>query len=179
MPAYDPAVLAPLIGACKKKGMNNRGKGETLADVVEYVFSVVPGVDLLERSYLEHDGSGEIDFIFANDPYQSRLATSGVTVFIECKNEARAIGAAQVRVFASKLRDHNQPFGIMVSSKGLSGKARNTHGHQEVAQELSHGRTIVVVTLDELSSLLNTDQLVALVKSRWQELEVKRRYTSI
>jgi hypothetical protein len=82
-------------------------------------------------------------------------------------------------VFASKLRDHNQPFGVMVSSKGLSGKSRNTNAHQVVSQELGHGRTIVVVTLDELASLQSTDQLLNLVRDRWRELEVNRRYTTI
>lgn len=179
MGAYDVKKLKGLVIACQAKGLSNHDKGEALADLVEYVFTEVPGVNLQDRSFLEHDRSGEIDFIFENDPFESRLATSGVTVIVECKNEGRAIGAAQVRVFASKLRDHNQPFGVMVTSKGLSGRARNTHAHQEVTVELSHGRTIVVVTLDDIRTLRTTDQFVALLKDRWRELELNRRYTSI
>lgn len=97
MGAYDPARLADLIAACIKKGASNHTKGESLADLVEYLFTEVAGVELVERSLLDADGSGEIDFVFANDPFVSRMATWNVTIFVECKNEARKIGASQVR----------------------------------------------------------------------------------
>lgn len=178
MGAYDSAALAGLIAACSKRGSSNHAKGEALADIVEYLFTEADGVELIERSLLDADGSGEIDFVFANDPFVSGMLTWGVTIFVECKNEARKIGASQVRTFASKLNDHNQPLGVMITAKGLSGTQRS-HAHAIVSNELGQGRTIIVMTLSDIANFTHTDDLVALFRARRQELEVQRHYSSI
>lgn len=178
MGAYNPVVLAGLITGCSKQGSSNHVKGEALADLVEYLFTEADGVELIERSLLDADGSGEIDFVFANNPFLSGMQTSNITIFVECKNEARKIGAAQVRTFASKLNDHNQPLGVMITTKGLSG-AQRTHAHAVVSSELGHGRTIVVITLSDIANFTHSGDLVTLFRARRQELEVQRHYASI
>ena len=109
---------------------------------------------------------------------------AGVTLHFECKNESRRISAAQIRVFASKLQDRNQPIGIMVSHTGLSGRASGRagtrmHAHGVVANELHHGRTIVVLSLDDVAGLIDSDDLVELCVERQVELETYGIYNSI
>jgi len=178
MAGYDVAKIKSLVAACKKHRATNSEKGEAMADLVEYMFTAADGIALIKRGLLDVDGSGEIDLVFSNDVFVSQMMTPGITVFIECKNEARKIGATQVRTFASKLNDHNQPLGVMVTAKGLSGGPR-THAHAVVTTELSKGRTIVVLTLDDLALITHSKDLVALVHARRQELEVQRHYSSI
>jgi hypothetical protein len=149
-----------------------------LADVVELVFSEVPGIELRERSHVLLNGSAEVDLVFKNNPYVTSLPTQGVTLFVECKNEARPIKAAQVRDFSAKMRGRNQRLGVMVSRKGLSGRA-STHGHAAVTDELAQGRSIIVLTLDDLEGLKTTDDLISLCIDRLGELEHQGTYLSV
>lgn len=177
MGAYDGAVVAKLARACRR-ATGNHAKGEAMADLVEYMFGMLDGLTLRKRGHLAADGSGEIDFVFANDPKLCRLPLFNVTLFVECKNEAIKIGAAQVRIFGSKLGERNQRVGVMVTKKGLSG-SRFTHGHKIVSDELRQGRSIVVISLDDLEQMTHTTQLEELFHARLEELEFEGSYTTI
>lgn len=177
MAAYDVAHIKDLADACRK-AKGNHAKGEALADLVEYMFSTIDGVDVIKRGHLAVDGSGEIDFVFRNSPHKSGLLTFNVTLHLECKNEKRKIGAAQVRVFGSKLGERNQRIGVMVSRLGLSG-SRASHGHKLVSDELARGRSIVVLTVADFESMSSTDDMVALFNARLEELEFNGHYQSV
>jgi hypothetical protein len=125
-------------------------------------------VTLIERSHTYPDDTAEVDFIFGNRYYISRLPTTGVTLFVECKNEARKISAAQVRVFGTKLRDR----------KGLSGK-NLSYAHGAIAREMQDSRSIVVITLADLQNLTDSDSLVVLCERRLEELEANGTYRTI
>jgi hypothetical protein len=174
---YDVAAVAKLCQECRASA-RNKSKGEAMADLTQHVFSAIDGLQLIERGLLSEDKSTEIDLIYGNSPQFSGMPTSGVTIFVECKNERRKISASQVRNFGAKLRTRNQRFGIMVTATGLSGGSRS-HAHAAVAQELADGRTIVVITMADIKSLQSPDDLVALCVARCQELEVYCTYKSI
>jgi hypothetical protein len=177
MADYDLAKLSALCSACTS-AVGNHAKGEAMADLVEYLFAAVPGVTLIERSHTYPDDTAEVDFIFGNRYYISRLPTTGVTLFVECKNEARKISAAQVRVFGTKLRDRNQRFGIMATRKGLSGK-NLSYAHGAIAREMQDSRSIVVITLADLQNLTDSDSLVVLCERRLEDLEANGTYRTI
>ena len=100
-----------------------------MANLVAHIFGAIPGVQLRHREFLAPDKTSEIDLVFRNQPQVSGLF-DGVTLHMECKNERRRISAEQVRVFASKLRDRNQPVGVMISRTGLAGRpGGKTHAH--------------------------------------------------
>jgi hypothetical protein len=181
MTAYDRTVLANLIAEVESTGSRgtNQAKGSAMADLVSYIFGQVPGLQLRYREFLAPDRTSEIDLVFRNQPQLSMLF-DGVTLHLECKNERRRISAEQVRVFASKLRDRNQPVGIMISRTGLAGRpASKTHAHGVVGLELASGRSIVVLALTDLASLNDTDDLVDLCIERRFELEAFGTYNSI
>jgi hypothetical protein len=81
------------------------------------------------------------------------MAETGVSVVT---SDAPSVGefagdaAAQVTRFATKPRDHNQQLGFMITRTGLSGRG-STHARGAIRTELSHGHTIVVLTLDDVS----------------------------
>lgn len=181
MTTYDHSVLAMLIAQVESTGQRgtNHAKGLAMADLVAYLFGQMPGVQLRYREFLASDKTSEIDLVFRNQPQASGLF-DGVTLHMECKNERRKISAEQVRVFASKLRDRNQPVGVMISRTGLSGRPGiRTYGHGQVGLELTSGRSIVVLALADLTGLDDTDRLVDLCIERRFELEAFGTYNSI
>lgn len=181
MTTYDGTVLGDLVTQVQLSGRHgtNQTKGSAMADLVAHLFAQIPGVELRHREFLAPDKTSEIDLVFRNQPLLSGLF-DGVTLHMECKNERRRISAEQVRVFASKLRDRNQPVGLMISRTGLSGRpGGKTHGHGQVGLELSSGRSIVVLALTDLIGLNHTDKLVDLCIERRFELEAFGTYNSI
>jgi hypothetical protein len=177
MATYDTTKVTALVQQCRT-ATGNHAKGEAMADLVEYAFGLLDGITLKKRGHLAADGSGEIDFVFAHDPKLGRLPLFNVTLFVECKNEATKIGAPQVRIFGSKLGERNQRVGVMVTRKGLSG-SRFTHAHKIVSDELRQGRSIVIITLDDLEQMTDTPQLEELFHARLEELEFQGSYTTI
>jgi hypothetical protein len=181
MTAYDRTVLAELIARVESTGRHgtNQSKGSTMANLVAHIFGEIPGIQLRHREFLAPDKTSEIDLVFRNQPLVSGLF-DGVTLHMECKNERRRISAEQVRVFASKLRDRNQPVGLMISRTGLSGRpGGKTHAHGIVGSELATGRSIVVLGMVDLVELNDTDSLVDLCIERRFELEAYGTYNSI
>jgi hypothetical protein len=178
---YDTNALAGLVEMVRStgKGSSNHAKGIAMADLVAHLFGQVPGLELRHREFTDLDHSSEIDLVFRNQPQVSRLF-DGVTLLVECKNEARKISAAEVRIFGSKLGERNQPVGLMVSRMGLSGRpGYKTHAHGTVSLELANGRTIVVLALEDLAGLCDSSQLVNVCIDRRFELEAFRTYNSI
>jgi hypothetical protein len=181
MTTYDANELAGLVELVQStsRGSSNHAKGMAMADLVAHLFGQVPGVELRHRELIDPDHSSEIDLVFRNQPQVSGLF-DGVTLLAECKNEARKISTAEVRIFGSKLGERNQPVGLMVSRMGLSGRpGYKTHAHGTVALELANGRTIVVLALQDLAGLCDSSQLVNLCIDRRFELEAFRTYNSI
>lgn len=181
MTAYDPVELAKLIDQVESSARQgtNQVKGTAMAHLVAHIFGQIPGMELRHREFLNPDGTSEIDLIFRNRPLVSGLF-DGVTLHMECKNERRKISAAQVRIFASKLRDHNQPVGIMISHTGLAGKpGTKSYAHGIVSSELGQGRSIVILCLEDLRKLEDTEQLVDICVERRFELEAFRTYVSL
>ena len=115
MTSYDHSVLANLLALVESTGRHgtNQTKGSAMADLVAYLFAQIPGVELRYREFLAPDKTSELDLVFRNQPLVSGLF-DGVTLHMECKNERRKISAEQIRVFASKLRDRNQPVGVFL-----------------------------------------------------------------
>jgi hypothetical protein len=182
MNAYDLEQLGKLVAHVERTARgrnNNRAKGEAMADLVAHVFERVPGMELRHRSFVAPDKTSEMDLVFHNVPYMSHLF-DGVTLLVECKNEARKISTAEVRIFGSKLRDRNQPVGLMVSRTGLSGRpGTKTAAHGVVSFELSAGHSIVVLALADLVRLRNAADLVERCDERRFELEAFGTYNTI
>lgn len=159
-------------------GGSTASRGRALQDFVEEVFCRVPSVKLYERNVLDEDGAQEVDLVLSHYPALSQIPIADVIIIVECKNEMRRTSAAQVREFASKLRSRSLSTGVLVTSRGLSGR-RGRHGHRAISDELRSGVSVIVITSTELMSLKGPDQLALLLFERLMELKTLRGYCSI
>jgi hypothetical protein len=177
MNAYVKVKLRALLGATVS-ATSSAARGSTLEDLVQHVFEQVPSVTIYERDVKDDSGAQEVDLVFSHLPSVSRLPIADVTIIIECKNERRRTSAPQVMAFGSKLRSRGLNIGVLVTSRGLSGK-RGTAGHSAVRDELRGGVSIIVVTAAELGDLNSPDDLIQLLTDRLNELRTYRDYRSI
>jgi hypothetical protein len=84
------------------------------------------------------------------------------------------VGSSEVAWFITKLRSRGLDFGILISTLGITGDTQDlTAAHHLVAMELADKRKLIVLTTHELESLVDTDQLALLIKTKLCELAVK------
>ena len=151
------------------------GKGRALEDMICYVFGAIPGVQITHRNTLDAFRSEEIDIALWNEKHPRGLRHFHHIILVECKNWSTAVGSSEVGWFESKLRSRGLPFGILVASNGITGNAlERTNAHSVIADALSDGRQIIVMTRAEIQDLTSTDGLVKLIKRKLCELAVAR-----
>jgi Restriction endonuclease len=178
MDDYDTYTLEQLFDACNGVGANTHQQGKTLEDLVEYVFSAAPSVEVFARDVKDDSGAQEVDLVFSHLHHVSLLPMPDVTIIVECKNEQQRTSAKQIRDFGAKLRSRNMNIGIFVTAAGLSGGPAKA-AHSAIRDEQSTGVSIIVVTANELAALTDPDGLARLLKSRVNELRTFRTYRSI
>jgi hypothetical protein len=148
-------------------------RGRALEDVIVYVFELVPGVVLSVRNKLNAFESEEIDVGFWNDGDPGGLRFFAHTLLVESKNWRVPVGAQDLMVFDHKLISRGLSMGIFVAASGITGDAADLNAaHAVLAQALSQGREIIVITRYELETLTNTDDLVLLLKRKVLQLVV-------
>ena len=178
MDAYDAGRLKHLFDTCDGDARDSYGRGAALEDLVVYVFTGVPTVELFARDIKDDSGAQEVDLVFSHLYHLSLLPMPDVTIIIECKNEQQRTSAKQIRDFGGKLRSRNMNIGIFVTAAGLSG-GPDKAAHSAIRDELSTGVTIIVVTANELAALAGPDGLARLLRARLNELRTFRTYHSI
>ncbi|GAB2767589.1 hypothetical protein GCM10027020_20480 [Nocardioides salsibiostraticola] len=126
-----------------------------------WLVSHVPGVTAKSSNTFSQDRSQEIDVSFWVDPASGGLpdGTSGV-VFGECKNWSRKIDSSDIAWFDWKMKLGGVASGVIFAKNGMT-----QHTHRLAAAESivvkanQEGRTIYVLTLDEVESLTSVDDL--------------------
>lgn len=177
MTDFDWARLADLCVSCSR-ARGSVARGRTLENLVEYIFSCVPSVQLFERDVKDEGGAQEIDLVFSHYQSMSLLPMPDVTVMVECKNERRKTSSDQVRSFGSKLRSRSLNIGVLVTASGLSGN-KSTHGHLSIRDELALGVAIIVLTLNDLAGITEPGELGLLMRRRLCELRTYRTYRTL
>jgi hypothetical protein len=151
------------------------GKGDRVEDVVQYLFTKINGVSLLDRDIIDKPRAHEIDICLYNEAFKSRLSFLEAVVLVECKHTGDPVGSMAVSWFAQKLRARGLPSGVLVSLNGVTGAADGTsNAHSEILTALSNGTRILLVDRSELLSLRHTDDLVELLRSKFVRLVVHR-----
>lgn len=103
-----------------------QAKGEALESLMAAAFSIKPQLQVVERTY--STGDEEIDLVVKNNvgrPFWQGL--SSPLLFVECKNWASPVGAAEVRNFEVKLQNHAPltRVGILVAPGGFTSEVPN------------------------------------------------------
>ena len=148
-------------------------KGRHFENLIDYIFSRIPGVRLTRRDALNTFDSEEIDLAFWNERRDDGLYFLPHIILVECKNWSKAVDSSEVSWFDSKLRRRSMPFGILVAANNITGDANQVAAaHEIIRQALGEGRQHVVITRREIEALNSTEQLVELIQRKLCELAV-------
>jgi hypothetical protein len=170
--AIDRAKVQELLGQ-GDAATTTTARGHALEDLIVYIFSLVPGLDLAERNKMNAFAAEEIDVAFWNDGAPGGIAQFDHILLIECKNWSTPVGYQELAVFSDKLRSRGRPMGVLVATCGISGDPRErTAAHSVLARELAERRELIVVTRAELELLADTEDLVRLLKRKRAQLAV-------
>jgi hypothetical protein len=173
MPEIDQAKVRALV-ECGLEAETTTEQGKALEDLICYVFGLVSGIAVTHRNELNAFGTEEIDVALFNDGASDGFHFLPHVILVEGKNWSRRVGSQEVSWFLTKLRHRGLDFGILVSTRGITGNAADlTAAHQQVAAGLLEKRRLIVITTDELLTLTDTDELALLIKRKLCELAVK------
>ncbi|TIR25965.1 MAG: restriction endonuclease [Mesorhizobium sp.] len=151
-------------------GATTADKGKALEDLICYLFDLVPGIAITHRNEKNEFATEEIDVALFNEglPFLPNI------ILVEAKNWSNRVGSVEVAWFLTKLANRGLDFGILVTTLGITGDAGDlTAAHQTVAMALPQRRKLIVLTIDEISALADTDELVKLIKTKLCDLAVK------
>ena len=123
------------VGTLKKAdaAATNDEKGKIFEDLMEYLFSKVPGVPQVRRNTTSVFRSEELDLVVWNDNHPKGLVSLNTWIPVECKTSGQAIGSHELQVFIAKVERRSLDFGIMVAWHGITGDAKNLTGAHDHA----------------------------------------------
>lgn len=148
-------------------------KGRALEDFICFLFPHIPGVEITQRNALNAFQTEEVDVALWNARHPQGLYFLPHLLLIECKNWSSACGSQEVAYFVNRLRNRGCDHGILLATNGITGVAGDlTRAHFEVATALADGIRVLVVTTADIEGFTNSDQLVALLKTKLCQLVV-------
>lgn len=174
MPPIDKELRAALLVDIASP--DRSVKGRALEDLITLVFEAVPGVKLERARTLDVSRAQEIDHVFINDQERRGLPHLPAMFFVESKNWGRPVGAPEIGWFATKVRDRNGTFAVMVVKDRVSGAGSSEpkSALSQLTVELSHGVEIVIVDERELANAPTGEVFAALLEKKWRFLKSVR-----
>ncbi len=110
-------------------------------------------------------------FGMINTPGASKQLSS--LILVECKNWTSPVGSMDISWFLIKIRHRSLDFGILIAANGITGSNEDKkQAHDVVSKALADGIRMIVITRAEIESLLDTRDLVNMVKRKLCELIV-------
>jgi hypothetical protein len=169
VPAIDHARVQAFIDVGLNAPMTFE-QGRALEDLICYVFGLVPGIAITHRNVMNVFDTEEIDVALFNEDIRSLPNI----ILVEAKNWSNRVGSAEVSWFLTKLQNRGLDFGILVTTRGITGDvADQTRAHALVAAALAQKRRLIVITTSELLALVHSDNLVLLIKTKLCDLAVR------
>ena len=148
-------------------------KGRALEDLICYVLEEIPGVTVTTRNKQNVFRTEEIDVAIWNERASNGLAFLPSVILIECKNWSQPVTSEELSWFHTKICNRGLSFGILIAANGITGDAQNLTQAQEIlSKALAQQRQIVVITMSEILTFRNTNQVVNLVKKKLCDLVV-------
>ncbi|MFP3356888.1 restriction endonuclease [Planococcus sp. SIMBA_143] len=163
--------LNQLLLEIKKPNSDTTEKGKQLEMLTKSMFDLIGFFD----SYANiHTSTNEIDFFCKLSPSGRNAKSKGFIGFedeflVECKNYASKVGVTYVGKFASLLQAHNKKFGIMVSSKGITGNGWNDSIGLTKKLYLKSDILIISFDFDDFQSL-NEESFFSIVERKKDEI---------
>jgi hypothetical protein len=170
MAIIDQAIVQGFVDA-GLAAANTTEKGRALENLICYVFGLVPGIAITRRNTLNVFDTEEVDVAFFNDGFADGFPFLPNLILIEAKNWSSNVGSNEVSWFDTKMRNRGLPFGILVTTLGITGNAADlTAAHAIVAAALRESRKLIVITVAEIQGLDSTEDLIVLIKTKLCDL---------
>lgn len=148
-------------------------KGKALEDLFCEIFKSIPGIEIARRNLMNVFDTEEIDVALWNNKQNGGLDFLPNIILIECKNWSSAIGSVEVSYFKERLSHRCCEYGILIAKNGITGNAAElTCSYSIIAAALLQKTRIIVITLDELLRIQDTEGIVVLLKEKLLDLTV-------
>ncbi len=170
---YSQEEIISFIDA-GKNATTSIEKGQALENLVCYILEKIPGVEIHDIDSMNFHLTEEIDIAVWNDQESDGLKSFPIIILVECKNLDGNIPTRDVAYFITKIRNKGLDFGILIASNGITGSQDNsTRAHFEIPLALREGIRVIIINLEEISVLRNTDDLIRLIKQKVCSLYLK------
>lgn len=170
MSDYSQVRIKALLDKSRDKSLSTTARGMAFQDLFTYMLAEVRGIRTRPNT-IDPFQSEEIDVAVANTDATNGLACFPPLFLVECKNWDAPVDAASVAVFINKLANRYVQLGILVAANGITGDLQSLRAAQHtVATAQGRGHRVLVMTLDDLCSVKNSEQLVGLLVDRLLEL---------
>jgi hypothetical protein len=174
---FNSAVLKAHLERANDPANSTHVRGRAFEDVLEHVFTSVPGCDV-QRNSLNRFASEEVDLSVMNFRDQDGLRALPEIFLVECKNWSSAVDAATVNEFASKIRHRGCTLGVLVAANGVTGNPyERTAAYQSAALALVEHTRILLLTTTDLSTLTCSKDIVTILHRRLLDLVAAGTFT--
>jgi len=148
-------------------------KGKAFEDYICLIFKSIPGIEIARRNEMNTFLTEEIDVVLWNSKREGLDFLPNI-ILIECKNWSSAVGSEEVSYFKEKLESRSCEYGFLIAANGITGDPDNLlRAHSIISRALLQKTRIMIIKLEELQRITDSDDLVNLIKEKLLELTIK------
>ncbi len=176
MTTYSKAYIADLAAVGKDKSLTTKARGDALETLVQHLLNGIPGV-LTRTNGIDPFRGSEIDISVANAQTGVWMQVLPSLFLVECKNWDMPVDAKAVGAFIVKLREKGVSLGVMVAANGITGNKDDlTAAYMKINMAQQAGQRVIVITLDDLMPLEESEQLSKLLCEKILECVASGRF---
>jgi hypothetical protein len=151
-------------------------RGRAIEDIGELLFSSIPGISIQGKRVLDVSRAQEVDLVLRNEQHERGLPHLPYLLYAESKNWRSAIGPNEVSWFATKVRERNGTFGIILVRDRISGlRTLNPSGaYLQLLFELERGCELILLTRSEIERVRSGERLAKLLMKKLEYLKSAR-----
>jgi hypothetical protein len=176
VPSPSEGYLFNINFSYLKKLKDNLGdsQGNNLESLAEYLLLCMPGcsVNKRKRSY-----SNEYDIVCSMEGYEIDFRSEFGRYFIcECKDCKNSANVTTILKFCRILDSFKAKFGIIFSTKGISGKGKDRNAEREIYKMYQdRGVIIIVVDEDDIQKILDGSNFITMLKEKYEKVRLDLR----
>ena len=141
-------------------------RGRHYENLLAYLLGSVPGCHM-QRNTLNYYGTEEVDITVANEKALDGLRMLPEMFLVECKNWSSPVDSTTLGYFVNVVVDRGCSLGILAAASGITGHQDHRNRAYAIGTAaLVRGIRILVITGDDLRSLAEPGDLVALLHRR-------------
>jgi len=142
----------------------NDEKKDTLENFADYFVSLFDDWKVVNKNLRTE--AEEIDIMIQNNVLGVKW---GDPILVECKNWSKPIGKDEIVLFLDKLMIQKCLVGILISKNGITGTETSDAGLRVREALWGKGIRIIVLTLNDLKNVTNTDTLKKVMTDRYYD----------